>query len=826
MNQLTKIIRNELRPRFFEYLPRMFPSMEFKQINANKMGSQKHIDGTEGTGDKPTRTYFLKSAPVYLYDSNGSKVEVLTKFQEENGYRDLWDTITELCNMMEVTPPQKSKEAIEAYQKKRERLSKYEASAKRQQDALFSEEGRDTLNYLKNVRGWSEEEIKKAGFGHISKKEAEFIGAQSGVGENGYTLSIPFVSSGEIISFNFRLIREPHGEEKKYKFTFGDSKDLFNLVPSNVKNEKLILVEGEIDALRAEANGITGVVASGGNGLSEKFLNTAVRRGYNKVILLLDRDQAGNKFVSDSIEVAHKKGISVLIAVLPEGRGEDKKNDVDNFFKEGGTSDELRQIIDSATMAGRWKIVDICNRYRETKGADLTDYTAHELITEVADFISTIPEPMERSLACSEFENQTGHLIKEADLLASANKKREARLIEQREREVKQASAQAYEEAKNGNLETALSLMKDALKANQIRTASEKYAHLLNPVTEESFTEAMANKAEGIETAYILNHPDRKKELYPFTLPAGAITMIVAPTSHGKSTMLQNVALQVAQSEGEGATLYFSYEEDKESVTMQFLNKYANLELCRSYNHRSTNLDALRHYWIHKRKQDATMFIRREVEGEFLKAKDNFFRDVLTSGKLRIYDANYYAHELEEAVTYICTKEKVKAVFIDYVQLLRMEGSKKQRNEELKDICSVLMKLSISLNIPIIVAAQANREVLNPLDFSNQRTADAADLERAANKILFVWNTSFVNGREKNKDIEKWETDHSTKLGQEGRMFVKLTKNRGGVVGTEAVLAYNGNTGVVSSNKPKEEALPYPEIKQDEHHAEINFENY
>ena len=72
----------------------------------------------------------------------------------------------------------------------------------------------------------------------------------------------------------------------------------------------------------------------------------------------------------------------------------------------------------------------------------------------------------------------------------------------------------------------------------------------------------------------------------------------MAPTSHGKSTLLQNIALQIAKAEGEGTTLYFTFEEDGDSVTLQLLNKYIGEELCKNYSSsHSNNLRAITHYF-------------------------------------------------------------------------------------------------------------------------------------------------------------------------------------------------------------------------------------
>ena len=113
------------------------------------------------------------------------------------------------------------------------------------------------------------------------------------------------------------------------------------------------------------------------------------------------------------------------------------------------------------------------------------------------------------------------------------------------------------------------------------------------------------------------------------------------------------------------------------------------------------------------------------------------------------------------------------------------------------------------------MAAQLNREANSPLELHSQRIAEAADLERIANKVLCLWNTSFVaqKSKDSSKELEALEKRLNFTLGDGGKIYAKLTKNRGGVVGLEAVFTYDGNTGVIKGNYkpelPEAKDLPF-----------------
>jgi hypothetical protein len=136
------------------------------------------------------------------------------------------------------------------------------------------------------------------------------------------------------------------------------------------------------------------------------------------------------------------------------------------------------------------------------------------------------------------------------------------------------------------------------------------------------------------------------------------------------------------------------------------------------------------------------------------------------------------------------------------------------RTEELKEMCKDFKNLAVGYDLPIVVAAQLNREATSPLEMHSQNIAEAADLERIANKILCMWNSSFSAQKEgkNNKELERFQTERM-QLGVGGNMYLKMTKNRGGVAGLDVVLDYIGNTGIIVPNyqekAPEQSNLPF-----------------
>ena len=132
----------------------------------------------------------------------------------------------------------------------------------------------------------------------------------------------------------------------------------------------------------------------------------------------------------------------------------------------------------------------------------------------------------------------------------------------------------------------------------------------------------------------------------------------------------------------------------------------------------------------------------------------------------------------------------VGIILIDYFQLLKLEIYKGgSRNEELKQICLGLKDCAIETGIPILLAAQFNREVVRKELIHATNIAEAADIERIANLIIGGWNNNYSELNQKGNIIEKKSSEG---------LYIKRIKYRDGEI-KEATLKFNGNTGKISN---------------------------
>lgn len=324
-----------------------------------------------------------------------------------------------------------------------------------------------------------------------------------------------------------------------------------------------------------------------------------------------------------------------------------------------------------------------------------------------------------------------------------------------------------------------------------------------------ALSDIASKKKEGITTNFRFESRGGKTKEEYLTLRSGAMTLICGKSSHCKSKLLQNLALNIAEetyNKGEeGDILFFTYEEELSDVLSQFANIFANVDKLSQYGTPNTEiiLDYFKTGDLSRCTKEKKIDVVPKLRG---------FRTLYESGRLRVYYSDLCTEDLCDLVEYLSTKIKIKAVFVDYIQLLYMTPEKKrerrigERREELKEICNELRTLAINLSIPVVSSAQLNRETPNPTDMSEDNLADSADLTRYANTIVCLWNSYFDNvkgGKDNYNQSEggKRLQSRGFVLGEGGKIYARITKNRGGTPYLDTILNFKGETGRIDTNE-------------------------
>lgn len=357
-------------------------------------------------------------------------------------------------------------------------------------------------------------------------------------------------------------------------------------------------------------------------------------------------------------------------------------------------------------------------------------------------------------------------------------------------------------------------------EANPEENPEEKYREFLDI---PDIQKEVSRKKEGIKTGYTFKTSQGKEE--KLILSPG-LTLICGKSSHGKSRLLQNLALQILEDlrikEEEGEVLFFAFEEDYPEVLLQFANIYTHTPGLSKYG--TKNTEVLRDYFAHKEEEDWKPKSPEKI-WENVRPRLERFTEIQKSGKLRIYyrpDLQIKGDrtpkdkpDLSGVISYLSSQRPIKAVFLDYAQAIYKDGYRKDRREELREICKELNDLSKKLDIPFILSAQLNRETQNPTSMSGDNIAESADITRYGDTILCLWNSAFLKDV-KNKetylespDYKELQSKGFSFTEEGGKLYCYLAKNRGGTPFVEAVLDYVGETGEIPTNEdlPPDTAL-------------------
>ena len=317
------------------------------------------------------------------------------------------------------------------------------------------------------------------------------------------------------------------------------------------------------------------------------------------------------------------------------------------------------------------------------------------------------------------------------------------------------------------DLETAIQKRE---KAQLLRNASEQispYISLLKAPTEQEIAEELCKISPGVLTGYRIDKLELKLE-------GGEISVIAAPTGHGKTSFIINILLGILEQNSDSSVYLFSYEEARAPVISLALNCYIGEKI--SQNNRESIKACFRNGNV--------QYIAENMRERFLKQKNSFFSDLIQSRRLNIFYSSFTAEELTGAIRFLAKQTpKPTAICIDYMQLLRIGSTGKtiSRQEELKQICLLLKDCAVETGLPILIAAQFNRTVQTERELVAQAIGEAGDIERIAALILGLWNRKFSQEK------------------AEETLYVKVLKGRHIPMGADEVFDFNGNACKISN---------------------------
>ncbi len=190
------------------------------------------------------------------------------------------------------------------------------------------------------------------------------------------------------------------------------------------------------------------------------------------------------------------------------------------------------------------------------------------------------------------------------------------------------------------------------------------------------------------------------------------------------------------------------------------------------------------------------MFYSLEMEGlevaaRILAAQTNMSANLLTDGVVDTEEGlENLAHGIETSAntqmwiryTPSLTPEKLRAMahkakmehgmkmlVVDYLQLMRGDGKSANRQEEVAAISRELKILAGELDVPVLVAAQLNREGEKRAEKEPQLSdlRETGAIENDADVVMFLARPK----PESNESVAKFDKNRSGKIGKTGLLF-------------------------------------------------------
>ena len=242
----------------------------------------------------------------------------------------------------------------------------YDNANKFYQNSLFTNLGKNAIQYLKN-RNIDRDTIKKFGIGlsvqklsltDYLKNKNYSIDKLIDVGLTNDNANDIFINrimfpiydlAGNPVAFSGRIYNTK--DTSKYINTketdkFKKGKILYNyhIAKEHLKkNDSVIIMEGQMDVIRASTIGVNNCIATMGTALTRDH-KSIIKNMTNNVILCFDGDSAGEKATISAIELLEDTGIDIKIVRLPNDM------DPDEYIIKEGKDSFLYQISNATNL--------------------------------------------------------------------------------------------------------------------------------------------------------------------------------------------------------------------------------------------------------------------------------------------------------------------------------------------------------------------------------------------------------------------------------------------------------------------------------------------
>lgn len=795
----------------------LLPELADLQQRGREYRSSYKLNGEKR--HRPDKTVILKAAPLVLIE-HGEPAQNLVTYLMGRDNTTFKETATKMAELVDMELPQG--DGWQDWQERQQQKLMLETVQDYYSWCLQNAKPAAVLDYLHSR--FTPEQVIRMGLGYIPSKQQlvdylqnkgygneqvqQFADSLPYAVDSSHHITIPIYRAGSIYSFIYRHHNQQGTGKDKYKYHTGVVlKDMLQYIPSKLKEPELVVVEGQLDCIHLLEQGIKNVVSTGTNSISSEQVADAIQRGCRSFTLLYDADPTDqdpdknqkhrSKAVATIADTAKKLGLAdvvrVYVADLPQPDTTQKVDPSDYITQFGAAA--VQELIDNAQRGWQYELNHIASKLY---GQQLTPKQLDSFNAAVLDIYDRIAAPIEQR----EYKNYLAQLyngVDEATIVTMLDEHQARTTKETAQRDAAQMLEQAGRLMRDGQTEKALELQDKAAATLAGLEAEQEYNKLTHRTTKAEIVAGLQKMPEAVATGLYLGEHRQENEIL---LPAGALSILAAPTSHGKTTMLVAMAVHAARTNPYKEYYLLSYEEAAEPIVLKAVSCYAGIELSGS------NRRTLQHYYTTGSWQYAYLD-STDRQQEYQRKEKEFF-DLLEQGRLHLHYTDMVCETLCTNIRKLAASGRLGGVFIDYVQYLELANSTRnyRRDEEISKICRMLKDAAVDTGTPIILAAQFNRQATDPTKLALQNIGEGGDIERKAayclgffNNDMPILNTDKVNSN----DLQKltrgaiYDPEHPNKNKSVTAVVLKNRSGIGAKAGTTGLLAFDGNIGTVGN---------------------------
>jgi len=802
----------------------LLPELADLQQRGREYRSSYKLNGEKR--HRPDKTVIMEAAPLVLIE-HGEPAQNLVTYLMGRDRTDFIATVKRMAELVGMELPQG--DGWQDWKQRQQQKQMLETVQDYYRWNLIQAENppSEIVDYLHSR--FTPEQVVRMGLGYIPSKQQlvaylqgkgynteqvkEFADTLPAAVDSTHKITVPIYRAGNVYSFIYRHHNQYGTGKDKYKYHTGVVlKDMLQYIPSKLKEPELVVVEGQLDCIHLLEQGIKNVVSTGTNHISTEQVEDAIKRGCRSFTLLYDTDPTDtdpdknhkhrSTAASTITETAKRLGLAdvvkVYIADLPQP-DRTKKVDPSDYITENGAT-AVQQLINTAQRYWQYELVNIVNK---VAGQELTPKQLDTFNAAVLGLYDGIAAPIERR----EYKNYLAQVyngVDDATIEKMLADHQERQQREAAQREAAQMMEQATRLMRDGQTEKALELQDKAAALLAGLEAEKEFEKLTHRTTRAEIIEGLQKMPAAIPTGLYLGERRAENEIL---LPSGALSILAAPTSHGKTTMLVALAVNAARTNPDKEYYLLSYEEAAEPIVIKAVSCYAGIEL--SISNRRT----LQHYLTTGSWQyaytDST-----DKQQEYQRKEKEFF-DMLEQGRLHLHYTDMVCETLCTNIRRLAASGKLGGVFIDYVQYLELANQLKNYNrpDEISKICRMLKDAAVDTGTPIILAAQFNRNVTDPTKLALQNIGEGGDIERKAayclgffNNDMPILNTDKINTADLHKLTRGaiYDPEHPNKNKSITAVVLKNRSGIGAKAGTTGLLSFDGNIGTVGNHSQQE----------------------